>query len=47
MKLLRQAQVFYGDELAGYLQEREDGYVFEYDKGELIGLVIVWNGNGR
>src|SRR3989338_8728234 len=28
----RQAQVFYGNELAGYLQEREDGYVFEYDK---------------
>ena len=32
MKSLRQAQVFYGNELAGYLQEREDGYVFEYDK---------------
>lgn len=28
----RQAQVFYGNELAGYLQEREDGYIFEYDK---------------
>lgn len=32
MRSLRQAQVFYGNELAGYLQEREDGYVFEYDK---------------
>ncbi|MBI5024805.1 MAG: HipA N-terminal domain-containing protein [Candidatus Omnitrophica bacterium] len=32
MKSLRQAQVFYGNELAGYLQEREDGYIFEYDK---------------
>ena len=32
MRSSRQAQVFYGNELAGYLQEREDGYVFEYDK---------------
>ena len=32
MKSSRQARVFYGNELAGYLQEREDGYVFEYDK---------------
>lgn len=28
----RQAQVFYGNELAGYLQETNDGYTFEYDK---------------
>src|SRR3989338_5783694 len=28
----RQAQVFYGNELAGYLQEREGGCIFEYDK---------------
>ena len=32
MRSSRQAQVFYGNELAGYLQEREDGYIFEYDK---------------
>ena len=28
----RQAQVFYSNELAGYLAETTDGYVFEYDK---------------
>ena len=28
----RKAQVYYGSDLAGYLQETKDGYTFEYDK---------------
>ena len=28
----RQAQVFFKNELAGYLQETLDGYIFQYDK---------------
>ena len=31
-KPLRKAQVFYKDELAGYLAEFQDEYVFQYDK---------------
>ncbi len=31
-KPLRKAQVFYKDELAGYLAEFKDEYVFQYDK---------------
>ncbi|MCD4781736.1 MAG: HipA N-terminal domain-containing protein [Candidatus Omnitrophica bacterium] len=32
MKRLRQAKVYYKDELAGVLKEVENGYVFQYDK---------------
>ena len=32
MATLRQAQVFFKNELAGYLQETIDGYLFQYDK---------------
>ena len=32
MRKFREAQVFYKTELAGYLAETEDGYVFEYNK---------------
>lgn len=32
MTQLRKAQVFYDKELAGYISETKDGYVFEYDK---------------
>ena len=28
---MRNAQVFYSDELAGYLRETSDGYTFQYD----------------
>ena len=31
-KPLRKAQVFYKDELAGYLAEFKDEYIFQYDK---------------
>lgn len=32
MKILRQAKVYYKDELAGILKEIENGYSFQYDK---------------
>ena len=32
MGILRQAKVYYKDELAGVLSETEKGYVFRYDK---------------
>ena len=32
MLKFRQAQVFYKNELAGYLQETQEGYIFQYDK---------------
>ena len=32
MTKFRQAQVFYKNELAGYLQETQEGYIFQYDK---------------
>ena len=32
MATLRQAQVFFKNELAGYLQETANGYLFQYDK---------------
>ena len=32
MKSLRQAKVYYKDELAGNLKEIENGYFFQYDK---------------
>lgn len=32
MKILRQAKVYYRDELAGTLKETDSGYVFQYDK---------------
>ena len=31
MKILRQAQVFYNNELAGYITETQNGYTFQYD----------------
>ena len=31
MKVLRKAQVFYNNELAGYLAETSEGYAFQYD----------------
>ena len=31
MEALRKAQVFYKDELAGYITETQDGYIFQYD----------------
>lgn len=31
MKPLRKAQVFYNNELAGYLTETSEGYIFQYD----------------
>ena len=31
MKAIRKAQVFYNDDLAGYLTETESGYSFGYD----------------
>jgi serine/threonine-protein kinase HipA len=35
MAKFRKAQVFYKDELAGYISETRDGYLFEYDKNFL------------
>lgn len=32
---MRNAQVFYNDELAGYLTETSDGYIFQYDSNFL------------
>ena len=32
MNTLRQAQVYYKDDLAGILQETDKGYIFQYDK---------------
>lgn len=32
MSILRQAKVYYKDELAGTLKEIENGYLFQYDK---------------
>ena len=32
MSILRQAKVYYKDELAGILKEEESGYTFQYDK---------------
>lgn len=29
---MRQAQIFFKEDLAGYLTETEDGYIFQYDK---------------
>jgi serine/threonine-protein kinase HipA len=31
MNVLRSAQVFYRNELAGYITETQDGYTFQYD----------------
>lgn len=31
MDILRKAQVFYKDELAGLLSETKEGYIFQYD----------------
>lgn len=31
MEFLRKAQVFYNNELAGYLAETSEGYTFQYD----------------
>lgn len=31
MSTLRKAQVFYNNELAGYLAETSEGYIFQYD----------------
>ena len=31
MNVLRQAQVFYKNELAGYITETQNGYTFQYD----------------
>lgn len=31
-KILRQAHVYYKDELAGYLSETDAGYIFQYDE---------------
>lgn len=31
MNILRKAQVFYNNELAGYLAETSNGYTFQYD----------------
>lgn len=35
MTELRKAQVFYSNELAGYLTETPEGYIFKYDPGFL------------
>ncbi len=35
MNILRQAKVYYKDELAGTLKEIENGYFFQYDKNFL------------
>lgn len=32
MEKLRKAQVYYDKDLAGYISEVTDGYIFEYDK---------------
>lgn len=32
MKELRKGQVFFNKELAGYISETKDGYLFKYDK---------------
>jgi len=32
MKEFRKGQVFFDKDLAGYISEKEDGYLFEYDK---------------
>lgn len=32
MKELRKGQVFFNNDLAGYISETKDGYLFEYDK---------------
>ncbi len=32
MKELRKGQVFFNKDLAGYISETNDGYLFEYDK---------------
>lgn len=32
MKELRKGQVFFMDDLAGYISETENGYLFQYDK---------------
>ena len=32
MAELRKAQVFYNEDLAGYISEIKDGYIFEYNK---------------
>jgi len=32
MANFRKGQVFYNNDLAGYISETKDGYVFEYDK---------------
>ncbi|MDD3375250.1 MAG: HipA N-terminal domain-containing protein [Candidatus Omnitrophica bacterium] len=31
MNIMRKAEVFYNDELAGYLSEATSGYIFQYD----------------
>jgi len=31
MDILRKAQVFYKNELAGYISETQNGYIFQYD----------------
>ncbi len=32
MKELRKGQVFFNKDLAGYISETKDGYIFQYDK---------------
>ena len=32
MEKFRKAQVFYKEDLAGYISETKDGYIFEYNK---------------
>ncbi len=32
MAELRKAQIFYNEDLAGYISETKDGYIFEYNK---------------
>ena len=32
----RQGQVFYNNNLAGYISETDEGYIFEYDKEFLV-----------
>lgn len=41
MDTLRKARVFYKNELAGYISETEDGYIFQYDQGFLKGNIPV------
>ena len=49
MDALRKAQVFYDSELAGYITETQEGYIFQYDhkfleKNIPISSSKVWRG---